>query len=78
MPNKLTTFVKTHKPHIATAIIAAAVGGAAVFVYFNQKTMLHLPKDTLAKMKAAPEEVWISYVIDGAVLGMTAVKPEVH
>jgi hypothetical protein len=78
MNDKLKTFVSDHKSHLATAVIAAAVGGAVVFVYFNKKTFLHVPKDVLAKMAAAPEEVWVSYEANGVLLGMTAIKIEVH
>ncbi len=75
MLDKTKTFVSTHKPHIATAVVAAAVGGAVVFVYFNKKTFLHVPKDVLAKMAAAPEEVWVSYVVNGTTLAMAVVEP---
>lgn len=74
MLERSKTFVSTHKSHIATAVIAAAVGGAAVFVYYHKKTILHVPTKLVEKMAAAPEEVWVSYDVGGTVLAMTAVN----
>ncbi len=75
MLDKARTFVSNHKSHIATAAVAAGVGGAVVFVYFNKKTFLHLSSENLKLLESAPEDKWLGYLIGKTTIAVTAVDP---
>lgn len=74
MLEKTQKFVSDHKSHIATAAVAAGIGGVLTFVYMHKQTYLNLPDNVLAQLAAAPEKAWVGYTIKGVELAMTALN----